>query len=119
MKKPPLLGQTLCLKFCAYYKPGKNEELECRGYGVVNQLLQSGKAGILDIFGKEPDLSTAETIIQKVCVNCDFYANDCDFMQDRSAPPCGGMVLLTQLLKRNRISLEDLVKANRKSEKKT
>jgi hypothetical protein len=119
MKKPPPLGQTLCLKFCAYYKPGKNEELECRGYTVVKQLMRSGKAGVLDTFEKEHDRSTSEIIVQEICMNCDFHENDCDFMQDRATPPCGGFVLLTQLLKRNLISHEDIVKANRKSAKGT
>jgi len=117
MKKNPLLGQTICLKFCAYYKPGKNEELECRGYTVVEQLLRSGMTGVFDTFENEADRSTTELIVQKVCMNCDFHERDCDFMQDRTTPPCGGLVLLTQLLKKNRISVEDIVKANRKSTK--
>jgi hypothetical protein len=119
MKTPPPLGQTICLKFCAYYKPGKNEELECRGYTVVEQLIQSGMAGVFDAFEKEADPSATELIVQKICMNCDFHERDCDFMQDRATPPCGGLVLLTQLLKRNRISLEDIAKANKKIVKGT
>jgi hypothetical protein len=113
MSAPLSFRQTLCLKYCAYFKPGKNEELACRGYLVVEQLIRSGKARIPDAFTKEPDRSTAETVIQKICVNCDFFEKDCDFMQDRAAPPCGGMVVLTQLLKTNRASLEDIVTTNR------
>lgn len=119
MKKTPPLSQTICLKFCAYYKPGKNEELECRGYTVVEQLIRSGLEGVFDTFEKEADPSATELIVQKICMNCDFFERDCDFMHDRATPPCGGLVLLTQLLKKNRISIEDIVKANRKSTKGT
>lgn len=113
MSMPLSFRQTLCLKFCSYFKPGKNEELACRGFLVVEQLSRSGKAGVFDNLNLEIDLSTADTIIQKICTNCDFFEQDCDFMQDRAAPPCGGMVVLTQLLKTSRVSLEDIVTTNR------
>jgi hypothetical protein len=113
MKMHPPFGQTLCLKFCAYYKPDKNEELACRCYLVAEQFIQAGTAGDLDTLRKKPDLSTADTVIREVCVSCDFFEKDCDFMQDREAPPCGGMVVLTQLLKTDRISLDDLVTADK------
>jgi hypothetical protein len=113
MSMPSSFRQTLCLKYCAYFKPDKNEEFACRGFLVVEQLMRSGKASIPDTFTKEPDRSTAERIIQKICVNCDFFEQDCDFMQDRAAPPCGGMVVLTQLLKTHQVSLEDIASTNR------
>jgi hypothetical protein len=117
MSMPPFCRQTLCLKFCPYFKPGKNEELACRSVLVVEQLVRSGKAGVFDDLNVELDLSTAETIIQKICMYCDFFEKDCDFMQDRAAPPCGGMVLLTQLLKTNRVTVEDIVTIHRTCDK--
>jgi hypothetical protein len=119
MKTAPSLGQTLCLKYCSYYKPGKNEELACRCFLVVEQLMQSGKASVSASFKKRHDRSTAETVIQKICVKCDFYEKDCDFMLDRAAPPCGGMVVLTQLLQSAQIPLNDLIITNKRIGKKS
>jgi hypothetical protein len=119
MKSTPSIGQTLCLKYCSYYKPGKNEELACRCFLVVEQLMRSGKAGVPASFKKEHDPSTAEAVVQEICAVCDFNERDCDFMLDRAAPPCGGMVILTQLLQSEQISLNDLVMTNRKIGKKS
>jgi hypothetical protein len=119
MSMPSSFRQTLCLKYCAYYKPGRNEELACRGFLVVEQLMRSVEAGVYDNLNVEIDRSTADTIIQKICMDCDFYEKDCDFMQDRAAPPCGGMVILTQLLKANRVSFEEIAAANRTCGRRT
>ena len=81
--------------------------------------MQSGKESAHTAFKKEHDHSTVETVIQKICVECDFRDHDCDFMLDRSAPPCGGMVVLTQLLRSKRISLNDLVISKRRVGKKS
>jgi len=113
MKKHQPFSQTLCLRFCAYYKPEKKEELACRGYAVAEQIMRSVKAGCLDTFKKRPDPLMVDAVIREVCVSCDFFEKDCDFMQDRTAPPCGGMVVLTQLLNMEQISLNDLETANR------
>ncbi len=118
MKTTHSLGQTVCLKYCSYYKPGKNEELACRCSLVVEQIMHSGKPRVPGTFKKEHDHSAAETIIQKICRECDFYERDCDFMQDPAAPPCGGMVVLTQLLRLKKISVDDLVTTNKKVGKK-
>ena len=119
MKPAPSLVQTLCLKYCSYYKPGKSEELACRCFLVVEQLMRSGKAGIPGPFKKKHDSSTAETVIREICVDCDFSEKDCDYMQDRMAPPCGGMVILTQLLQSAQISLDELVISNKRIGKKS
>ena len=102
------MEQTLCLKFCAYYKPGKNEALACRGYGVVERLLNEGKELVLDGYQRDAEPSAAELIINAMCTACDFYEHDCDFMQDRAARPCGGFVLLERLLGAGVITIDDI-----------
>jgi len=119
MKLSPSIVQTLCLKYCSYYKPGKKEELACRCSLIVEQFMQSGKASFAASFKKDHDRSTAETVIQEICMKCDFHEKDCDFMLDRAAPPCGGMVVLTQLLQSARISLSDLIMANKRISRKS
>ena len=108
MKVNSPLEQTLCLKFCSYYKPGKNEELACRGYLVVERLLGEGKRLVYE--GKNGGTSPVltERIVNVLCLACDFHEQDCDFMQNRAARPCGGFVLLEQLLGSGVITIEDI-----------
>jgi len=108
MKKDLLLSQALCLTFCSYYKPGKNEELVCRGYAVVERLRQRGKAISFNKSKKAADPATVECLRKELCVTCDFQKQDCDFIQDRTAPSCGGFALLAQLLASEDLTLEDI-----------
>jgi len=101
-------NKTLCLNFCSYYKPGKNEELACRGYEIVQRLTQRGKLPELAGGSREFDRARAESLVQRMCVQCDFEPDGCDFMIDRKAPPCGGFVLLAQLIESGVITIEDI-----------
>jgi hypothetical protein len=102
------LEQTLCSKFCTYYKPGKNEDLACKGYEVVEQLLREGKIPVIANNNSESSPELADSIVKILCIACDFHEQDCDFMQNRAARPCGGFVLLAQLLESGVLSLEDI-----------
>lgn len=108
MKKTPLLEKKLCFKLCAYYKPGKNEQLACKGYSVVEQLMLTGNAVSFENTLKEFDPVAAERLVEKMCVTCDFHDHDCDFMENRAARPCGGFVLLAHLLGSGAITIEDI-----------
>jgi hypothetical protein len=108
MKDNPLREQTLCLKFCPYYKPGKNEELACKGYMVVERLLREGKSIKFERSSSESGPVLSDRIVKALCLTCDFHEQDCDFMQDRAARPCGGFVLLAQLLGSGVITIEDI-----------
>jgi hypothetical protein len=101
-------NKTLCLNFCSYYKPGKNEELACRGYEMVQRLIRRGRQ--LDLAGgsREFDRARAEALVQRMCVQCNFKPDGCDFMLDRKASPCGGFVLLAQLIETGVITIEDI-----------
>jgi hypothetical protein len=101
-------NKTLCLNFCSYYKPGKNEELACRGHEIVQRLIRQGSK--LDLAGgsREFDRARAEALVHRMCVHCSFEPDGCDFMFDRKAPPCGGFVLLAQLIESGVISIEDI-----------
>ncbi len=102
------LEQTLCSNYCSYYKPGKNEELACRGYLVVERLLNEGNNFAIDCHLREFEPAASELIVKTMCMACDFYEHDCDFMQNRSAPPCGGLVYLAQLLQSGMITIKDI-----------
>ncbi len=102
------MKNSLCLPFCAYYKPGKNEELACRGYVVVERLMQSGKIVSAGGADRVFDRNRAEAMVKALCGVCDFQKDGCDFMLDRSVPPCGGFVLLARLLEAGIITINDI-----------
>jgi hypothetical protein len=110
MRKKSKLEQQVCSDYCTYYKPDKNEALACRGYVVVEQLLHDGKNLVLDGHQREFEPEAAEQIVNAMCSTCDFFEQDCDFMQNRAARPCGGLVLLAQLLKAGMITVEDIMR---------
>ena len=111
MKKDPTTAETLCRDFCAYYKPEKKEELACRGFVVVQRLIEKGRAVPPTGTGTAvpPDSTTREPLLRHVCKECDFREADCDFILTKGkAPACGGFVLLSYLLGNGEITIEDL-----------
>ncbi|OGW46653.1 MAG: hypothetical protein A2X57_07920 [Nitrospirae bacterium GWD2_57_8] len=104
--------KKLCLNFCKYYKPEKNEELECRGAVIVRRLMQNGRRVPLDRPAEMtgPSAIVVEKLKSSMCSDCDFLAEDCDFiLTGGQAVPCGGFVLLAHLLDKGTIEIEDLV----------
>jgi len=108
MTRNEQLVRVLCLPHCKYYKPGKNEASVCRGAVVIDRLLRAGRrittAGHAEQCGIPPDAS----LVNYLCTVCDFHENDCDFMQDQTATPCGGFLLLERLLGSGVITLEEI-----------
>jgi hypothetical protein len=102
------LVTTLCLKYCAYYKPGKSEALACRGFRVVERLVRAGRAIDVENPGGAEDMRAKEQLVQALCGACSFHEHDCDFFQDRASRPCGGFVLLAQLLGSGRITIAEI-----------
>jgi hypothetical protein len=102
---------TLCLNFCQYYKPGKNEDLACRGYAVVGRLIESGKTVPLHRPRKMkvPGKAATQELKDLVCAACPFHEADCDFiLTGGTAAPCGGVLLLLHLLGSGEITIEEI-----------
>lgn len=108
MSKNKTLVQALCLPYCIYYKPGKNEEYLCRGAVVVERLLHAGTPVAVVMSANKRGTVPDESLVRRLCSACDFREHDCDFMQDRAATPCGGFLLLEQLLGSGEITPEDI-----------
>jgi hypothetical protein len=111
MRKNEALIRKLCRPYCRYYKQDKNEDLLCRGAVVVERLILSGK----NIFppAKKKNRhhagpATRALAVNHLCAACAFRQNDCDFAQDGTSQPCGGFVLILELLEQGVITIEDL-----------
>ncbi|HYA87402.1 MAG TPA: hypothetical protein VEI57_10110 [Nitrospirota bacterium] len=108
MKKNQTLVHKLCSPYCHYYKPGRNEGLLCRGAIVVKRRMQEGRSITPEKPGAQPDAATIELIVKKMCLACDFHEHDCDFMENRHVPACGGFVLLSKLIMSGQIVIGDI-----------
>ena len=103
------LEERLCKRFCFYYKPTKDETLACRGFLEVRRL--AGKGGQFFFGDRRPSVSreTAKALKKKMCTECQFFKEDCDFiLEGDKAYPCGGFLLLGQLVDDGAISIDDV-----------
>lgn len=101
--------QRLCRRFCPYYKPSKKEPLACRGFLEVQRLVGKGRRISFENRGNAVGRETAEAMVGKMCVACQFYEGDCDFiLKGAAASPCGGFLLLGQLVDDGTISVDDI-----------
>ncbi len=107
------LKKKLCLNFCPFYKPSKDNDLACVGFLVIERLIKKGtKISFKKIKGTL-DGMTEKLLKKHLCTVCPFYENDCDFaVQKENALPCGGFILLGHLLETNIITIDDISNAN-------
>jgi len=106
----------LCRAYCAFYKPTRRDEERCRAYTLAETL--SGKwysdaaAGIDSPF----DPAFKRSFLREyVCERCSFLVDGCDFAAEDSLPncnPCGGLYLLSGLLKDGLVTEEDIKQAD-------
>lgn len=103
--------EQLCLHFCPYFKPGKNEDLACRGYIVIGAMLDRGLSVPLHRRkeGHAPSPETTESLNQALCKDCSFFEQDCDYILTRgNASACGGFRLLSLLVDEGLLRIEDI-----------
>jgi hypothetical protein len=91
-----------------FYKQGEKEEMACQGLRAVEALMarQQISRENLRLGPKERQLWTTyrQTLTDYVCCRCPFQAEDCDFQSPFFADgmePCGGVIVLSLLLKNN------------------
>ena len=103
------LRERLCLQFCAYYKPSKNEELACKGFLVVEELVKEGKEIPFIKSDKLLEADTEKILRENLCVSCSFNESDCDYaQQEEGASPCGGFLLLGNLLETQVLTVDNI-----------
>lgn len=103
------LRERLCLRFCPYYKPSKNEELACKGFLVVEELIKEGKEIPFIESGKCLETDTEMILRKNLCIPCPFYESDCDYAQhEEGSSPCGGFSLLGKLLETQILTVDNI-----------
>ena len=75
------------------------------GFLIIERLIADGKIIPFVADVKEINNLTQEILIQNLCHSCPFFGDDCDFVKDRKASPCGGFSLLGHLLETKAISI--------------
>ena len=121
------LTEKICKKHCQYFKTAKKEDLACMGFLAVETLLKRGfEINIADRADSHDEqimkvLNSVKgkLIVKKICENCPFYDDGCDFIDyyrkngfydfDKNAiRPCGGLIFLGHLIESNRIDIKDI-----------
>jgi hypothetical protein len=103
------IQRNLCQEFCSYYKPSSKDNIDCKGFLVIEKLLKRGRKIPFDKTDEKPSDAIQGELIREMCIACPFYENDCDFVEKKKdAPPCGGFMLLANLLEKNIISIDDI-----------
>jgi hypothetical protein len=70
--------------------------------------MQRGRTILVENPGVPADKQVRDQLILSLCSVCTFHEYDCDFFQDRISQPCGGFVLLSQLLGSGRITITEI-----------
>lgn len=89
----------ICEGRCPYYDPGK-ERMKCGAYEFIERNLS-----LLELEKTEIGPETAPAspgldglIMDMACKRCEFLLGGCDYRSGLPAPPCGGYLVLAQLL---------------------
>ncbi|HMK60536.1 MAG TPA: hypothetical protein VK452_05245 [Dissulfurispiraceae bacterium] len=102
--KGQIFIDIICKRFCRYFKNGK-EEMYCGGYRVlVENFTASELQQLADMVCETNDIKNHipaydENLFNLVCKSCDFRIDGCDYRDNRSGPPCGGYIMIDQLVK--------------------
>ncbi|HSH71225.1 MAG TPA: hypothetical protein VK997_14985 [Deferrisomatales bacterium] len=114
---PQRLQRLVCAEHCRYYKPWATPEPDCNSAQWLLELV-GGRAKLLDaverLRGRRLSLTQVQegTLLRQVCTPCQHYPHNCAYRRpDRSpgAEPCGGLLVLGQLLGAGLITPEDLL----------
>jgi hypothetical protein len=89
--------ELICKPYCKFYRPGK-EALKCGSYEFLQKALSPGELRLLRVRGRRPHLGFDRQLKALACARCAFLRGGCDFRAGLKGPPCGGYVLLEQLL---------------------
>ena len=91
-------SDIICRQFCSFFKEGK-EELHCGTYEFLVENFTSPELAILcRTVGQKSDRTPDPEILHKICSQCAFLVDGCDFRDGLASPPCGGYVIIETLM---------------------
>lgn len=112
------LQELLCAPYCSFYKPGKDEELACKGSLIFKDLLEEGKKVPVMTDRIVLNIKTEDDLFQVICRTCPFFEQDCDFAEWKrkksmnavreALNPCGGFLCLGHCIDHGTIDIEDV-----------
>jgi hypothetical protein len=110
--KDKIYTDIICKEFCKYYKEGK-EELLCNGYVFLRDnftphelktmLVKRRESSVERLTHDAPRLTHYEIpdenkeLTDRICRQCDFFVDGCDYINNQSGPPCGGYLIISQI----------------------
>jgi hypothetical protein len=110
------LIRNVCAGYCSFYKPGKDEELACKGFLVLGDLALRKDEIALNVQEKMIQDETRDRLYGILCVRCPFFEDGCDFAAGRrgetretaqeDATPCGGFLFLGACLEQGSIDIQ-------------
>jgi hypothetical protein len=102
-------SKAICMNFCSYYKPDKAEDLACRGFTVLEELMRKGRQISLEKRAGAVSPPVSATLSTHLCPACPFREDGCDFASgQKGARPCGGFLLLGHLIGSGVVDVDDL-----------
>lgn len=116
---PQRLERLVCAEHCRYYKPWATPEPDCNSTQWLLEMVGE-RSELLDaverLRGRRISLTLAQdrTLLRQVCTHCQHYPTNCAYRRPDPSPgaePCGGVLVLGQLLGNGLISSGDLFRA--------
>ncbi len=100
-------AERICRSWCAYYKPGKEEEISCAGRAVAERVCNAGHTAdaVITADGRLLSKDAAEVLSELLCPVCAFQEDGCDFIETlrssgydaaKAISPCGGLLFLAR-----------------------
>jgi len=104
--------QWVCRDHCPFYKPTRTEEDRCRGYSLIRVIARQWAPPAPSKMAEPFDSSFKKLFLHNhVCTYCTFLIDGCDFTSPDPPDgclPCGGVILLSRLLREGFLLEEDI-----------
>ena len=112
------LVELLCVRHCSFFKPGKDEELACKGFFILNNLLEEGWEVPAEAKKILLSMKTEDDLFRVICRCCPFFGEDCDFaawkrgesrnVAREAVIPCGGFLCLGHYIDHGTVDIQDV-----------
>lgn len=112
------LVKLICSGYCSFYKPGKDEELACRGFTIFERRLEERREVPARPGKMVLSTQSEDDLFQELCRRCPFFEADCDFASWKRGEgrdsaredvnPCGGFLCLGHCIDHGAVDIQDI-----------